>query len=888
MKSKIECIKQFLTDKTHLDLANLYNGSMECQVNVARDNGERIEGDYKGKQWHGWTDGIQQWKSFRIPFNANKNPEFDKESPMRFNLEEHVEGIGLTGWDWENKLSRWVAFDFDAITGHSVGLTSQELKAVVDKASELEWVTIRKSTSGHGIHLYIFLSPVETVNHSEHAALARAILGHMSALVGFDFKSKVDACGGNMWIWHRKMKGTDGLILLKSGSLLSEPPKNWRDHLLVVRGQSTKNIPQFIKDDSNLTEAERLFAELTGQRATIKLDAEHQKLVTYLKDSNAVWWWDNDHHMLVTHTYFLAKAHEELNLKGIFKTLSEGTDLQTQNCFCFPMRNGAWAVRRFTQGVQEADSWEQDEAGWTRCFLNQFPNIAIASRTFSGIETEKGGFQFAQAEMATKAATSLGTYIELPNWATQRETLLKRHKDGRLIVEIKKEEKDRADDMRGWLPEKGVWKRIFSTQVQDISEKEVSSLDGFLRHLITETGDDYGWALMTDSLWRTEPLPHIKLSLKSMGYNSKDAENILGNSVLKCWTVVNRPFQNEYPGNRTWNRNAAQLKYLPLDDTENLKYPTWLAILNHCGASLNEVIKQDAWCKANNIVSGADYLKCWIASIIQEPLEPLPYLFFYGPQNSGKSSFHEALSLLLTKGYVRADHAITNPSGFNGELENAIVCVVEEVNLAHDRVAYNRIKDWVTTKHLNIRKLYHSPYHIPNSTHWIQCANDSSYCPVFSGDTRITMCYVETPTTIIAKRDLLSNLEREASDFVTSLIHLELPKTVDRLNLPVIGTGEKELIQSKNDTALETFLKESVYFVAGEMMPISTFYEKFIQSVDPDEAYMWSKIRVGKEMPTKFPKGRRTGDSQWCFGNMSFENIEPTKEKLTVKNGKLV
>jgi hypothetical protein len=37
----------------------------------------------------------------------------------------------------------------------------------------------------------------------EHAALARCILGMMSHETGFDFASRVDACGGNTWFAHK-------------------------------------------------------------------------------------------------------------------------------------------------------------------------------------------------------------------------------------------------------------------------------------------------------------------------------------------------------------------------------------------------------------------------------------------------------------------------------------------------------------------------------------------------------------------------------------------------------------------------------------------------------------------------------------------------------------
>src|SRR5690606_6260815 len=125
---------------------------------------------YMGKKWRGYTDGITTWKSFRIPYNAWSEPVYeDKE--LRFSLAEHAEGIGLTGWDWVNRQSLWVAFDFDALIGHSDKHTSQlsfdELEAVKESAYNIPWVTVRKSTSGSGLHLYVFLDPVHTETHLE-------------------------------------------------------------------------------------------------------------------------------------------------------------------------------------------------------------------------------------------------------------------------------------------------------------------------------------------------------------------------------------------------------------------------------------------------------------------------------------------------------------------------------------------------------------------------------------------------------------------------------------------------------------------------------------------------------------------------------------------------
>jgi hypothetical protein len=874
MPTRTEAIKRFLESKKS-DFTNLYSLSMECQVNVAQDGGERIEGDFKGRRWHGWTDGLTKWKSFRIPYKANTEPEYeDKE--IRFDLADHAEGIGMTGWDWQNQCSKWVAFDFDALIGHSgkhsKKLTDEELEQVRKSAFDIPWVTIRKSSSGKGLHLYVHLDDVSTKNHTEHAALARSILGMMSAIAGFDFYSKVDNCGGNMWIWHRKCEGTDGFALIKKGSVLKDVPRNWRDHLKVVTGQRRKNLPQDIESSGRGDS----FEELTGQRPKVPFDDGHKALIAFFRENDALWWWDQDHHMLVTHTYWLQRAHDELELRGYFKTNSEAKNLNEQNCFAFPLRRGAWTVRRYTPGVSEDDSWDQDGAGWTRCFFNKEPDLGTACRAFGGLEDPSGGFVFREAEVAEKAAELLGVRLKIATPLRSRKTKLKQHKDGRLIVEIEHDAQDTADEMKSWLPKKGQWTKLFNTQISSPVEPDVGSYDDMVRHLVTEVNEDYGWMIKSDMVWRTEPLSHVRVALGSMGLVSKEITVILGSSVFRCWKVVNKPFQPEYPGDREWNRNAAQFRFAKSENDGQLLYPTWLKILDHCGKGLDDTVKENAWSRANGILTGADYLKCWIASLFQEPMEPLPYLFFYGPQNSGKSIFHEALSLLLTKGYKRADAALISQQGFNAELEGAIICVVEETDLRRNRIAYNRIKDWVTSRDLLIHAKGGTPYHIPNSTHWVQCSNDHQACPVFSGDTRITMSFVDflDPISLIPKKHIIPLLEKEAPDFLAEVCNLELPPSYDRLNVPVLDTADKAIASQLTQTHLEQFLSDMCKPCNGHWLKFSSLYSKFIEWLDPNEIFSWSKIRTGRELPPQYPKGRNHKDAQFYVGNITWKDSE--------------
>lgn len=887
--TKSDAISRFLIVRTVEDLSSLYCLGMECQVNVAQGDGERVEGTYKGRQWHGWTDDLSTWKSFRIPYNANSKPHFD-DPILTWDLDRHAEGIGMTGWDWENLKSRWVAFDFDAIIGHSdrhtKTLTNEEMQAVQDVACGIEWVTVRKSTSGKGLHLYVFLDGVLTSNHHEHAALARAILGMMSAITGFDFVSKVDICGGNMWVWHRKMRGTDGLSLIKKGTTLKNPPKNWRDHIKVVTKRRRKNLPQDIAN----ADQEDPFMELSGQRAYVPLDVDHKKLINWLRDQKALWWWDQDHHMLVTHTTWLKRAYNALPLKGIYETASDGTNLNEQNCFAFPLRRGAWVIRRYGQGTGEHSCWEQDSHGWTRCFLNRPPDMATAARAHGGLEDPKGGYIFRCASDAALAAKSLGIILDIGTAQAGRKAKIKSHKDGRrLIFEVEHDSQDSGGEMRGWLMENKKWHKIETPNVPDALEPDdVANFDDFVRHLITISDQDAGWMIKSGNSWRGEPLNHVKAALGYMNFSSKEIHRIIGSAIFKAWKDVNLPFQPEYPGDRQWNRNAAQFKYLPTQDKEDLSYPHWLKILEHCGNGLNDAVSQHPWCKANGILSGADYLKCWIASLFQHPTEPLPYLFFYGPQNSGKSAFHESLSLLLTKGYQRADLALQSSTGFNGELEGAILCVIEEIDMGKDRNAYNRMKDWILSDIINIRKMQTQAYHAQNTTHWVQCANDHNFCPIFPGDTRIVMLYVPplSPTDMIPRKRMKEILRKEAPDFLASVIRLEVPPSPDRFHIPPVITEDKLMVEQLNQTPLERFIQERCKAAPGYMLSFKEFHERFMEWIEADEVRNWGKIKTGRNIPPQYVKGRLHGSSAVTIGNITWHNTTTETKKRLVIRGK--
>jgi hypothetical protein len=219
------------------DLVDRWRIGLETQVNVAQGNGEPVA-DKRST----FTDGITTWHAIRIPKDANSEPWWD-DYRIGYPLSEHAEGIGMTGWDWQTRMSRWCGFDFDELTTHakSTGIDAAQLETIQQAACALPYVEVRRSTGGKGLHLYVYFDDegIPTKNHTEHAGLAECLLGMMSAECNFDFAGPIDRCGGAMWVWHRKMTAENsGLKIIKPAAKrlsVADLPADWRDQIKTTK-----------------------------------------------------------------------------------------------------------------------------------------------------------------------------------------------------------------------------------------------------------------------------------------------------------------------------------------------------------------------------------------------------------------------------------------------------------------------------------------------------------------------------------------------------------------------------------------------------------------------------------------------------------------------------
>ena len=373
----------------------------------------------------------------------------------------------------------------------------------------------------------------------------------------------------------------------------SELPNNWRDHIDVVTRRRAKIRVRGVPDQD--VDA---FDGLASARQHVPLDTKHEAVIDELTRSGFSTLWIPDYHLLQTHTKALQDliddpdTRKELGIRGLFTTISDGRDPGTPNCFAFPLNDGAWKVYRFSPGITESETWEQDGTNWTFCYFDARPDLPTAARALHGTESTEG-FAFDRATNAVEALRAIGEAIELPPRFADREARLKRHKDGRVVLRVQRYNNDQA--VPGWVSQRGGWwERVSRVKADNQVEAEDStSHDGIVRVLINAKGEYAGSYVKSDfGTWDLHPQSHCKMVLQHLGHSKTVAESIMGGVVRKRWKRVCNPFGPEYPGNRQWNLEAPQLAFIPAEVDEP-RHPTWDALFKNWGRGLDKAVQEN-------------------------------------------------------------------------------------------------------------------------------------------------------------------------------------------------------------------------------------------------------------------------------------------------------
>ena len=880
-------IQTFLTARTAESpyLIPKWNKDLESQYLVHEGSVEAdgVEGS--------WTDGQETWAHHRWPRQAGTNPNYS-DRDLKFSPGAHLKRFGSTWWNYKTKRSVAVALDIDLEGEHAESTTTVDktkLAELEKRLSSLPYLTLVRSSGGGGIHIYAFFNeddlPV-AVNHNEHTQVAKALVAKISEDLTYDISQHMDAVGVVFWLWScDSPEGHAGYELIKEQtiSLGATDLAPYKDADLAGPNANVK-VTGYTDDGAQVVNEEQ-----GGGYKSYDLEPFHAEFLKELEEMGYSFIWVPSHNMAHTHTVAIKKLYEKRAaegnpLRGMFTTVSGGSDKSKPNCYITPRPDGVFQCKRFGTSTAETDLW-QTRDGDTWCQLNQETPVLMVMKKYScSYDPKKMTFMASDLEDAMQA---LGHTLGEASKGISVPIKVTLSPDGIFTATFEGD-----GNFDGWTATKKGFTRQLPVVHKEITFRQsmLEEADAFVRNIVTPDHEYYGWALKTGDYWVMYSGFDPVRCVVAAHFGNKEVEMIRAEMTQNPWILHHLPFGKEYPGGRLWNRDAPQLAIAPADEAG--PHPHWDMIMDHLGKSLDSTVSRTQWCQEWGIHTGADYLRYWICAMIKDPMEPLPYLFFYGPQNGGKSIFHESLQTLFTKGVTSISTALCSSGGYNAEVANAVLGYVEEKDLSEvGNTAYTRIKEWVMAKTMPIHKKGHTPYDQPNTLHMVQMANRATSCPMEDGDTRITAILVSIIQKEVPRKMMFQALENEAAYFLRTILTINLPQSHTRLRVPMIASEHKLDLEAMHQTPFEVFCNDTLIACPGQKVKVSDFYDRYVTYCTEKNSEAERKshvLQLLRNRADKYLVGISTG-KQIYIGNVSMENnCKPKKPLKLNEAGRLV
>lgn len=390
--------------------------------------------------------------------------------------------------------------------------------------------------------------------------------------------------------------------------------------------------------------------------------------------------------------------------------------------------------------------------------------------------------------------------------------------------------------------------KLVKAEAVRISDADVGPPDEHVIFARSRDGGSGAWkARDVNGGWTWVARTEAAIVLSAVGL---DTERSMALAMTNPFSITVAPFEPRVLPGRVWNESDARFAVEPVPGD----HPTWDQLFTVVGRGLDRDVEADPWCRANGILTGADYLRVWSATMLQAPASRRAYLFLYSrEQGTGKSLFFEAHRLLIGNAVVKANNALTNDRGFNGELRGAVLAYTEEVNLGQGGGrgrAYNRIKDYSLSQTLSIEGKGEAVFEVPNVVSWGQAANDPGYCPIFEGDDRVTVYQVMPPEDAekMPKEVMRQRLEAEAPAVLATLLSLPTPKSKGRYVVPPIMTEAKAQQARASRDDLTVWLGEHPEWVTLDDKGLCDLFRDYLASRDLDKRF-WPPQRILRSLP---------------------------------------
>lgn len=290
--------------------------------------------------------------------------------------------------------------------------------------------------------------------------------------------------------------------------------------------------------------------------------------------------------------------------------------------------------------------------------------------------------------------------------------------------------------------------------------------------------------------WTTHALPIVERKLEGLGLKREERARLIAEAVTERFLHgMYVPFAPpELPNGMV---NLGRDWWL-LPSREGAT-PNFDRVLAHIGGPLDSAVAANDWCRANGILTGADYLLCWYASAVQQPQQNLPGLSLVSREQNrcGKSTFSNLMEKLISKKLIQKMTPKSLRGEFTGNLDTAVFIIIEELNLNANLAIPIEIKRRIDASMLETERKGVDAKLTQHFGHYIHTCNDPTYIPLTPDDKRI-VCWTVPPVNGEPDAEIAQLLEAEGPAIRNKLETYPLPATkADRCFLPVLMTDLK-------------------------------------------------------------------------------------------------
>lgn len=259
----------------------------------------------------------------------------------------------------------------------------------------------------------------------------------------------------------------------------------------------------------------------------------------------------------------------------------------------------------------------------------------------------------------------------------------------------------------------------------------------------------------------------------------------------------------------------------------------------------------------------------WLAVVWQQKRKPLTAWVLHGTEGTGKGVlFHDVLRPLFGKAHAVQKRATELGSQFNGWLEPALICFIDEIDadmFVNAKAVEADLRTLITEPTVSIRRMRTDSYEVQNYTAFIFSSNKKRPVAIPAGDRRFNMGQFQRNKLQISQAEI-DSVEDELEAFAH---HLSTIKADFHAAKTVLQTADRLAVQRLSITSVDVLANDIIQgnlIGLWEAMPDeSLMQESGIEDINA-MAYAHLVRRISREETSKLTRDELGVIFRHCVG----------------------